>query len=404
MWRCLLQTMSSFGSHTARFARRNHEDKRIASLVAKQMVKVIPQIVSELNENASKSSEESRTDSPKTTFSFKQFKACRPKEFTGEDGPTAMFQWFDSIEVTLRQIDCPENLRTVNATGVFQSRALDWWTAERNKRGNDAAYGLTWDELKDIMMKDFCPPHELQNLEDEFWHIKQEGGDNAGLTARFKQLSIIYLGQVTTPEITIKKYIRALPDRVADFVQAAKTTTIEETFLLAAEINHKPVRAGYFDKASKNLHQVTVALTAPQASKSSCRKRKNNNNSSKNCAVTAAAPLQAVPAQPQPQHRQVATPVTNAPLAKRAYTGPHPTCPTCTYHHPVGIACRYCVHCNMYDHFTANCRTGPRQASSPAQVQAPAQQALLPAPQGQQLLHPRSTLELALLVVIPTTS
>ncbi|KAJ0575878.1 putative retrotransposon gag domain-containing protein [Helianthus annuus] len=94
------------------------------------------------------------------------------KEFTGEDGPTTMFQWFDSIEVTLRQSGCPDNLRTLNAIGVFQSRALDWWTAERNKCGNDAAYGLTWDELKDVMMQEFCPPHERQKLEDEFWHIK----------------------------------------------------------------------------------------------------------------------------------------------------------------------------------------------------------------------------------------
>ncbi|KAJ0547027.1 putative retrotransposon gag domain-containing protein [Helianthus annuus] len=292
--------MSSFGSFHSRSARRNHEDKCIASLVAKQIAKVIPQIVSELNENASKSSEESRINSPKSAFSFKQFKACGPIEFTGEDGPTAMFQWFDSIEVTLHPSNCPDNLRTVNATDVFQSRALDWWTAKRNKRGNDAAYRLTWDELKDLMMKELCPPHELQKLEDEFWHLKQKDGDNSGLTARFKQLNIICPGQVSTPEITIKKYIRALPDCVADFVQAAKTSTIEETFLLAAEINDKRVKAGYWDKASKNLHQVTTVATAktaaaPQSSKSSCRKRKNN-NSSKNCAVTTAAPLQSVPA------------------------------------------------------------------------------------------------------------
>ncbi|KAF5815983.1 hypothetical protein HanXRQr2_Chr03g0129271 [Helianthus annuus] len=137
--------MSSFGSFHSRSARRNHDDKRIASLIAKQIAKVIPQIVSELNENASKSSEESRTDTPKAAFSFKQFKACGPKEFTGEDGPTAMFQWFDSIEFTLHQSGCPDNLRNPHTTGIFQSRALDWWTAERNKHGNDTAYGLTWD-------------------------------------------------------------------------------------------------------------------------------------------------------------------------------------------------------------------------------------------------------------------
>ncbi|KAJ0455175.1 putative transcription factor interactor and regulator CCHC(Zn) family [Helianthus annuus] len=234
------------------------------------------------------------------------------------------------------------------------------------------------------MMDEFCPPHERQKLEDEFWNIKQKDGDNAALTTRFKQLSIICPDQVKTPDMAIKKYIRALPDCVADFVHAAKTSSIEETYLLAAEINDKRVKSGFWDKPSKSLHQATATSTVDtptaQPSKSSRRRKKHNNNSSsnKNCAVTAtAAPLQAIPAQQQSHHRQA--PVINAPPAKRAYTGPHPLCPTCSYHHPVGAACRFCAHCNLYGHFTANCRYGPRQAP----VQAAAHQALLLAPQGQ---------------------
>ncbi|KAM0007737.1 putative retrotransposon gag domain-containing protein [Helianthus debilis subsp. tardiflorus] len=295
--------MSSSGPRHPRVTCQEQRDKRLAALVAKQVAKVVPQIVSELYENVSKSSKESKTEAPKATtkaaFSFKQFKACGPKEFTCEEGLTALFQWFDSIEVTLRQSGCPENLRTLNATGVFQSRSLDWWVAGRNKRGNDAAYGLSWDELKNVMLEEFCPPHESQKLEDEFWHLKQKDGDNATLTARFKQLSIICPDQVKTTDMTIKKYIRALPDCVADFVHASKPAMIEETYLLGAEINDKRVKAGFWDKASNNLHQATAApaadtATASQSSKSSCRTKRNNNSSSsnKNCAVTTiAAPL-----------------------------------------------------------------------------------------------------------------
>ncbi|KAJ0587760.1 putative transcription factor interactor and regulator CCHC(Zn) family [Helianthus annuus] len=234
------------------------------------------------------------------------------------------------------------------------------------------------------MMDEFCPPHECQKLEDEFWNIKQKDGDNAALTAHFKQLSIICPDQVKTSDMAIKKYIRALPDCVADFIHAAKPSSIEETYLLAAEINDKRVKSGFWDKHTKSLHQTTatstVDTTAAQPSKSSRRKKKHNNNSSsnKNCAVTTtAAPLQAVPAQQQSHHRQA--PVINALPVKRAYTGPHPLCLTCSYHHPVRIACRFCAHCNLYGHFMANCRYGPRQAP----VQAAAHQALLPAPQGQ---------------------
>ena len=95
------------------------------------------------------------------------------------------------------------------------------------------------------MMDEFCPPHECQKLEDEFWNIKQKDGDNAALTARFKQLSIICPDQVKTPDMAIKKYIRALPDCVSDFVHASKPSSIEETYLLAAEINDKRVKSGF---------------------------------------------------------------------------------------------------------------------------------------------------------------
>ncbi|XP_021975357.1 uncharacterized protein LOC110870488 [Helianthus annuus] len=227
--------MSSFGSHTTRATRRNHADKRIAS------------------------------------HPLLNLRATR-----------------------LNRHSALSNSRPV-APKISLSRALDWWTAEQNRRGNDASYGLSWEELKEVMMKEFCPPHELQKLENEFWGINQEGGDNAGLTARFKQLT--------------------------------KPTTIEETYQLAAEINDKRVLDGYFKSSSKNLHQVTATpapeTAAPQVSKSSRQNCKRKGNNNKNCSVTAA-PLNVVPAQPnQNQNQQVAAPVTNAPPSKpNCRTGP----------------------------------------------------------------------------------
>ncbi|MFS8002916.1 hypothetical protein Hanom_Chr13g01207671 [Helianthus anomalus] len=134
--------MSSSGPRHPTLSRQEKRDKRLAAIIAKSVVKA----VSDVYENASKSSEGSGIEAP--------------KESGKGDGPTALFHWFDSIEVTLRQSGFPDDLRTLNATGVFQSRDLDWWTAERNKRGNDAAYALSWDELKEAMLEEFCPPHE----------------------------------------------------------------------------------------------------------------------------------------------------------------------------------------------------------------------------------------------------
>ena len=41
------------------------------------------------------------------------------------------------------------------------------------------------------MLDEFCPPHEIRKLEEEFWTLKQIGGDNEAYTARFKQLSVL---------------------------------------------------------------------------------------------------------------------------------------------------------------------------------------------------------------------
>ena len=210
----------------ARRRAKRSADKRIASLVTKEVVKLIPQIVAQVHSRGhSRAPEDVKTES---AFLYKHFKACDPKPFTGEGGVPQLLQRFDSIEVTLRQSGCPDSFRTTCATGVFQSRALDWWTAERNKRGISAAYALSWDELKELMKEEYCPPHEVEKLENEFWEIKQTEGDNAGYTARFKQLSAICPSQVNTSEKAILKYIRGLLECVGDFVEAARPATIEE--------------------------------------------------------------------------------------------------------------------------------------------------------------------------------
>ncbi|MFS7953604.1 hypothetical protein Hanom_Chr07g00620671 [Helianthus anomalus] len=160
--------------------------------MAKQTAKVIPDIVSSIqttnNVESPHALVESKFDPPKSTFTFKQFNSCNPMPFTGKERATKMLQWFDAIEFTFRHSGCPEHLCTTNVAGIFRTRALDWWTVERNARGDDAAYALTWTELKKLMKYEFCPPHELQQLENEFWNTKQVRSNNIGVTASSSNL------------------------------------------------------------------------------------------------------------------------------------------------------------------------------------------------------------------------
>ncbi|MFS8025311.1 putative retrotransposon gag domain-containing protein [Helianthus anomalus] len=363
---------NSTSRRTTRRRAKRSADKRIASLVTREVVKLIPQIVAQVHSlRNSRAPEDVKTES---AFLYKHFKACDPIPFTGEGGVSQLLQWFDAIEVTHRQSGCPEDFQTTCATGVFQSRALDWWTVECNKRGISAAYALTWDELKELMKKEYCPPHELQKLEYEFWEIKQDKGDNTGYTARFKQLSVVCPSQADTPMKAIAKYIRGLPECVGDFVEAARPATIEEAYQLAAEINDKRILSGSsLQDPVKLVHQAIIVDSSGESTDGSSDDSHENSpkdpsddsseNSSKDSSGDAssgssdeASDDTASHLEVQPNRKRNEPSVEEIPkpeplrfarvLAKRAYNRSHPQCLRCTYHHPPGAGYRYCANCN----------------------------------------------------------
>ncbi|XP_021993533.1 uncharacterized protein LOC110890244 [Helianthus annuus] len=318
--------------------------------MADQIARVVPKIVSELQGSTTPpSSVDSKTEKPTTTkFNYKHFVSCNPKPFTGSDGVTAMLEWFDSIEVTFINSECPEHLKTRSATGVFQGRALEWWANERNIRTNEAAYALPWAEVRELMMLEFCPPHEQLNLEEEFWHLKQIGDDNMAYTTWFKQLSFIVPHLVLTPKRMITKYINGLPPTIRDSIEAAHLGTIEEFYRLATNLNNNRQPSGSKNKKRK-------------AQGSGCN------------AITPAANPTAKPA-PTPAAANPA-----APEVKIQYTRSYPKCATYNFHHPATSACRLCTNCNRYGHTAPYCRQA-NPAPQAQQAPAPPAQAALPAP------------------------
>ncbi|XP_035841598.1 uncharacterized protein LOC118488323 [Helianthus annuus] len=191
---------------------REKSQKKMISFMADQIARVVPKIISEIQgSNTPPSSADSKTE------------------------------------------------KTRSATGMFQGRALEWWSNERNICSNEEAYALPWSGVRELMMLEFCPPHEQLKLEEEFWHLKQIGDDNLAYTTCFKQLSLIVPHLVSTPKRMITKYINGLPP------------TIEEVYRLAASLNNNRVRDKQFANPapSKSAHQVTQQ---PSGSKNKRRK------------------------------------------------------------------------------------------------------------------------------------
>ncbi|XP_022032570.1 uncharacterized protein LOC110933668 [Helianthus annuus] len=327
-------------SHSSRKSRVNSQKKMMA-FMAKQFARLIPKVVTEIQaSNTPNSSIDSKVAQPKPiAFNYKHFASCHPKPFTGQEGVTAMFEWFDSIEVTFINSECPDELKTRSATGVFQARALEWWTNERNIRSNELAYALSWEELKQLMMEEFCPPHEQQKLEEEFWSLKQIGDDNLAYTIRFKQLSFVVAHLVLTVDRMIKKYIHSLPPTMRDTIEAAQLDNIEAVYRLAASLNNNRV---HDKQIATPTGSSKIANQIVQQSSGGEGKKRKFQDPGCNAVVPAANP----------------NPVTPENTSK-PYTGIHPKCTTCNRHHPTNSNCRHCTICNRFGHDTAYCLTNP---------------------------------------------
>ncbi|GKA11094.1 reverse transcriptase domain-containing protein [Tanacetum coccineum] len=72
----------------------------------------------------------------------------------------------------------------------------------------DAAYETTWEELKKMMTKEYCPRNEVQKMESDLWNFSVEGTDIVGYTRRFQELALLYPGML----IKIQEAIRMAHD------------------------------------------------------------------------------------------------------------------------------------------------------------------------------------------------
>ncbi|KAK1406306.1 hypothetical protein QVD17_41599 [Tagetes erecta] len=329
----------------------------MVAFMAKQMARVIPDIVKKINATPSpNSSVDSRILATKTSsFTYKQFKSCGPEPFTGDEGASKMLEWFDSIELTFVNSECPQEFRTRSATGVFKSRALEWWKSERSTRGNEVALALPWEEVKQLMLEEFCPPHEMQKLEEEFWNLKQISGDNLAYTTRFKQLSILVPHLVDTTERAIAKYIKGLPSIIRDSVTVAEPFSLERAIRLAATLSDNRVKDG-------SLSLKGFPKTAHQAISENPEEAKDTKITSKNTNHGKKRKFQS-------RNYAMVTP-PNHEEPKKPYTGSFPKCNTCQYHHPSNSPCRQCATCNRYGHFASVCRSGLKQQGNPTQAQS----------------------------------
>lgn len=325
------------------YAARNQ--RRLAALIAREVANVIPTIATHLHTIQP----QAPTTTPRCTF--KHFRSCNPPYFKGTDGATTLLTWFEEMENTFIHSECPEDLKVRHATGCLQSHALTWWNSEKRAKGDVVALAMTWATLKECMIEKFCPDSELQTLETEFWNLKQVGGDNATYTHRFQDLSRLLPHMVQPIKTAIRRYIKGLPRQIRDSVTSSKPTTLESAMDLAGQLNEDNVndgvllRKGSKTTTEKPTNETPLIVKSESSHRRDKKKRKSHHHN--HAVITPATPITQVAPQAQPN--------------KKPYTGPHPLCNHCNYHHMTNSPCRLCTNCGRYGHLADTCRTPKTQ-------------------------------------------
>nr|GEU33536.1 reverse transcriptase domain-containing protein [Tanacetum cinerariifolium] len=175
--------------------------------------------------------------------SYKEFLNCQPGNFDGTKGTVSLTRWFEKMESLVNIYNCAESCQVKYATCTLLDGALTWCNSYIKTMGLDAAYETTWEELKKMMTKEYCPRNAIQKMETELWNLTVKGTDVVGYTRRFQELALLCLTMVTLEYKKVELYIWGLTNGIQGKVTSSRPTKIQEVICMAHELMDQVVQA-----------------------------------------------------------------------------------------------------------------------------------------------------------------
>nr|GEV37873.1 putative reverse transcriptase domain-containing protein [Tanacetum cinerariifolium] len=97
-------------------------------------------------------------------YSYKEFVACKPKEFDGKGGAVAYTRWVKKIEAVQDISGCGDNQKVKYVSGSLIGKEITWWNSQFYTRGREVVVGMTWEDFKALMKEEYCPSNEMQKM------------------------------------------------------------------------------------------------------------------------------------------------------------------------------------------------------------------------------------------------
>nr|GFA02562.1 putative reverse transcriptase domain-containing protein [Tanacetum cinerariifolium] len=125
-----------------------------------------------------------------------------------------LYRWFEKSEMVYSISDCAKRNKVKFAAATLQGRALTWWNSQVDTLGLNVAIGMSWGDMKKIMMEEFCPDEEVQRMEDVLRSLKLRDTNIVAYTHRFNELVLLCPEVVPTKKKKVEAYIKGLPENI----------------------------------------------------------------------------------------------------------------------------------------------------------------------------------------------
>ncbi|GKB79463.1 putative reverse transcriptase domain-containing protein [Tanacetum coccineum] len=128
----------------------------------------------------------------------------------------------------------------------------------------EVAVSMSWNNFKLMMIEEFCPSHEMQNLETELWNHAMVRAGHAAYTDRFHELARLVPHLVTPKSRKIERYVYGLALQICGMVAATEPKTMQNAVQISGALIDEAVRNGSIKKDVNpiNLRNPTPAHRA----------------------------------------------------------------------------------------------------------------------------------------------
>ncbi|GJR45825.1 reverse transcriptase domain-containing protein [Tanacetum coccineum] len=182
-----------------------------------------------------------RTERIVRECTYQDFMKCKPLYFKGTEGVVELTQWFERMETVFRISNCSVENQIKFSTCTLLAGALTWWNSHVMTVSHDAAYAMTWADLRKKMTDKYCLRNEMKKLEAELWNLKVKGTDVIGYNQRFQELALLCVRMFPEESDKIERYVGGLPDMIHGNIIVSKLKTMQEAVEMATELMDKKV-------------------------------------------------------------------------------------------------------------------------------------------------------------------